>query len=94
MSHPKDRLERFLIGKRLGVKRSIGYWSGFKWVRDKSEEGQLEFRESAAYLRRNTTKLCSCSLCGNPRRVAWKHKDKLTMQEKRFYGTDHGIINT
>ena len=70
MSHPKDRRHRFLIGKALGEKRAVGYWSGsLLWA---------EFNERAAYLRRNTTKLCSCSMCGNPRRLL---KDKLTRQE-------------
>ncbi len=28
-------------------------------------------------------KLCSCWMCGNPRRVAWNVKDRVTIQERR-----------
>lgn len=72
MSHPKNKWERFLIGMHHGKRRGKAYWVGVKNV----------YPERAAYLRRNTTKLCSCSMCGNPRRVAWKNK--LTMQERKF----------
>ena len=34
MSHPRDRRERFLIGKRLGEKRGFRYWNGFKFIKD------------------------------------------------------------
>jgi len=79
MSHPENRNHRFLIGKKLGEKRAQGYWS--KCIIFQNDSG---FMERAAYLRRNTTKLCSCSLCGNPRRVAWKKKEQLTVQEKKL----------
>jgi hypothetical protein len=82
MSHPKDRRERFLVGKKLGEKRGFGYWNGFKFIEDEKVK-QKDLR-IASYKRRDTTKLCSCSMCGNPRRVAWKGKDKLTMQERRL----------
>ena len=83
MSHPKDRRDRFLKGKRLGEKRAEGYWGSWKkgWS-DLSEAELEEFKKAASFMRRNTTKLCSCSMCGNPRRVAWKNK--LTMQELKF----------
>jgi hypothetical protein len=77
MSHPTNRRERFLIGKKLGEKRAFGQYNSSPTL-----QGDLEFMRRAEYLRRDTTKLCSCSMCGNPRRKAWK--DKLTMQEKRF----------
>ena len=69
MSHPTNRRERFHKGEHLGEKRAFG------------EMGYKGFSEKAAYKRRDTTKLCSCSMCGNPRRKAWKGKDKLTRQE-------------
>ena len=75
MSHPTNRRERFLKGKHLGEKRALGIMCTFRDKRD--------FKKWA-YLRRNTTTLCSCSMCGNPRRKAWKGKDKLTKQEKKF----------
>ena len=81
MSHPLNRRERFLIGDRKGRKRGYRYWNGFKYFYEDPQKRE-EYLKSAGYRRRNTTKLCSCSMCGNPRRVSWK--DKLTMQEKRF----------
>ena len=75
MSHPKDRRHRFLIGVRHGIRRAEGEVRGLK--------SKTAF-EKWAYLRRNTTTLCSCSMCGNPRRTAWKGKDKLTMQELKL----------
>jgi hypothetical protein len=87
MSHPTNRRERFLVGKKLGEKRAFGYWGGFKrnngWSH-LSDAEILEHKKVASYKRRDTTKLCSCSMCGNPRRVAWKNKSKLTMQEIKF----------
>ena len=77
MSHPTNRRERFLIGKKLGEKRAFGHYMGSPAL-----HGDPEVMRSAEYLRRDTTKLCSCSMCGNPRRKSWK--DKLTLQEKRF----------
>jgi hypothetical protein len=50
----------------------------------RSTEEREKSLERAFYLRRNTTKLCSCSMCGNPRNVAWDKKDKLTIQERRL----------
>lgn len=79
MSHPKNRRERFLIGKHKGKVRGYGYWESFKHIPPEAREEHIRV---ASYRRRDTTKLCSCSMCGNPRRVAWK--DKLTMQEKKF----------
>jgi hypothetical protein len=80
MSHPKSRRERFLIGQRKGKKRAFGYWNGAKQI--SSEKEKVSFNEKNAQLRRDTTKLCSCSMCGNPRRKSWKNK--LTIQEKKF----------
>jgi len=73
MSHPKNRRDRFLIGKKLGEKRAEGYWGSCP---DITQENM----ERAAYLRRDTTKLCSCVMCGNARRLL----KELTMQEKKF----------
>jgi len=73
--YPKDRRHRFLIGVHHGIRRATGEMRGLK--------STTSF-EKWAYLRRNTTTLCSCSMCGNPRRTAWKGKDKLTMQELKL----------
>lgn len=78
MSHPRNKRERFLIGKWKGKKRAEGMtgpmdsWSE-KW-----------FTNTSRALR-NTTKICSCEMCGNPRHSKWsRKKDKLTMAERRF----------
>jgi len=89
MSHPRDRRERFLIGKKLGEKRAFGYWGGASLF--KNEKERAEFIEKNAQRRRDTTKLCSCSLCGNPRRVCWNKKDQITMQERKFNESLMGI---
>ena len=86
MSHPIDRRQRFLIGKKLGKKRAFGYWKGYK--SENVELERTEWARIASYKRRDTTKLCSCEMCGNPRYKAWKRKDQLTIQEKRFYAQE------
>jgi hypothetical protein len=67
MSHPGNRLERFVIGDTKGKRRGAGYWDSYRWIKDPNE------REKAIHLaaarRRNTTKLCSCAMCGNQRRL-------------------------
>ena len=75
--HPNDRRHRFLISVCHGIRRAKGEVLG---IRDRDD-----YLEKWAARHRNTTKLCSCSMCGNPRRKAWKGKDKLTMQEKKFF---------
>jgi formate dehydrogenase assembly factor FdhD len=77
--YPKDRQHRFLIGKHKGEIRAAGMMSAFKDKRG---------FEKWANRRRNTTTTCSCSMCGNPRRTAWKKKDQLTMQELKLEKID------
>ena len=67
MSRPQNRQERFLIGCKKGKKRAESLGA--------SPVQELKLR--------NTTKRCSCDMCGNPRRVAWSKGDSLTLQEKR-----------
>ena len=76
MSHPKNRKERFLIGVHKGIRRS----KGMNCRGDFDEEW---FKITSQFLR-HTTKPCSCSMCGNPRRNNWRKKDKLTIQERKF----------
>ena len=82
MAHPRNKRERFLIGNRKGIARSDGYWNnyqGISWTEEAVKVGR--------YKRRNTTKLCSCVMCGNDR----KHFGMITMQEQRHdekYETD------
>jgi len=82
MPHPRNRRERFLVGKRKGEYRAKADTFGWSWFR-MTEEERLEYLRRWAYLRRDTTKICSCSMCGNPRRNHWE-KDGRTMQEKRY----------
>jgi len=76
MSHPCNKRERFLIGDREGRRRSKGRCN-FRTVKER-QKYQDAFRKRY----RNTTKLCSCEMCGNPRRL----RGELTMQERR-----HGV---
>lgn len=95
MSYPKNKRERFLVGKRKGEKRPYMYWGGYdNWFdlpnfffknspRTKSIEDckKLKYIEKSKQLRRNTTKLCSCRMCRNPR----KYFDERTLQEKKQF---------
>ena len=79
MSHPKNKKERFLIGKRKGLKRvSLWYMNGYT----KEKRKELEEEGSRAY--RNSTKTCSCYMCRNPRRNSWApKKERITIQERK-----------
>lgn len=77
MSHPGNKRERFFIGDRKGQRRVVGHCIY------KTKGDRQEYLDVARKRQRNTTKLCSCSMCGNPRR----HRGELTMQERR-YGVD------
>ena len=76
MPHPRNKWERFLTGKRKGEKRARG-------MSDTFDTYSSRWFVHTSRLLRNTTKVCSCSMCGNPRHVEWNKKDKLTLQEKR-----------
>jgi hypothetical protein len=84
MSHPKNRLERHVIGYHHGVRRSNGYSGRWPLPKEWSEEKVKEWKERDIGLRKDTTKLCSCSMCRNPRHSGWYNSgDQLTMQERR-----------
>jgi hypothetical protein len=76
MSHPKDRRERFFIGCKKGKKRASGLLS----YREKIKNPDL--LEKFVQHRRDTTELCSCPMCGNPR----KYFGEETIQQKRNSG--------
>lgn len=77
MSHPRNKRERFLKGKWKGKKRAKALSSSFT-----TEELFVRI----ARLLRNTTKLCSCSMCRNPRRNRYNRgKARYTIQEIRAY---------
>lgn len=75
MSYPRNKHERFLIGKRKGYKR-VSLWS---W-KDDPIDVRMKDRERWSRYHRDTTKICSAlRCCGNPRR-----RGELTRQELRF----------
>ena len=73
MSHPGNKRERFLIGDRKSQRRVVGHCIY------KTKGDRQKYLDVARKRQRNTTKLCSCSMCGNPRRFY----AELTMQERR-----------
>lgn len=74
MSHPVNKRERHLIGVKKSKKR-IG---NFLTYRYRNNRPDLILKWERRH--RNTSKTCSCSMCGNPR----KFFNEPTMQEKRF----------
>jgi hypothetical protein len=76
MPHPNNKLERLAIGctrSKSRVKDFISY-------NKKKDPENSALIENWARKHRNTTKTCSCPMCGNPRRY---FKD-LPMQEKKY----------
>jgi hypothetical protein len=80
MSHPKNKRERFLSGDKKGKKRTDNYLKELAVLPNVDKA----FCNKAKAKRRDTTKLCSCAMCGNPR----KFFDEKTMQEKRLEDVD------
>jgi hypothetical protein len=76
MSHPVDRRERFLTGVKKGSHRACGLLSSLERIKNP------DLAEKFSQKLRKTTKLCSCSMCGNPR----KYFDEDTIQQKRYMG--------
>lgn len=64
--HPKNKQARKRIGITKGIKRTKGIKNSLDPHADKRH--------------RDTTKLCSCYMCGNPRH---KSKERLTIQERK-----------
>ena len=67
MMHPKNKYDRTIKGKNKSINRTVLYTG--------------EQQKKQAIKHRNTTKLCSCAMCGNPR----KHFGEKTLQERIFY---------
>lgn len=57
---------------KKGFKRGKLYWIGYP-----PDSRNEEFQSKSFYLRRNTTKLCSCEMCKN-------HSFKSIIQEKEY----------
>jgi hypothetical protein len=75
VSHPVNKRERFLKSKNKGLSRAEGLFSD---IRVENIRGENNI-EKTAKLTRNTTKLCSCAMCGNAR----KFFGEKTRQEKK-----------
>lgn len=79
MSHPKNKRDRFLIGKRHGENRAMGLYSYQERIK------RPESFETGAKRLRDTTKLCGASCCSNPRHNGWgKAGGRFTLQELKF----------
>lgn len=77
MSHPRNKRERFLIGKGKGKKRADGMTSPM-------DSWSEEWYTNTCRALRSTTKICSCQMCRNPRHSVYsKGKDKITLQERK-----------
>lgn len=74
MSHPKNKRERFLVGVKKSKPRVMNFLS----YREKDKHPELVLKWERQH--RNTTKICSCMMCGNPR----KYFNVKTFQEIKF----------
>ena len=80
--HPVNKHDRFKTGVLKGKRRAKFVMGDRQFY--KSEEEYQEFKTRQERAHRNTSKICSCEMCGNPRRSEWAPKrDKLTMQERK-----------
>jgi hypothetical protein len=78
MSHPTNKRERFLFGKRKSFKR-VKLWVKLGNVCN-TKEKMRNMLEKLAQQHRNTTKICGKRCCANPR----KYEKQITLQEKKF----------
>jgi len=74
--HPHNKRERELIGKVKGLRRARQELIHNTIIKNKFD--LLEKQKEIATHREDITKICSCSMCGNPRRY-FKHA--ITKQE-------------
>lgn len=74
MSHPCNRLERRNIGEVRCKKRV------YLFLTEKEAKERPDLLKYWSRRHRNTTKTCSCSMCGNPR----KFYNQKTMQEIKY----------
>jgi hypothetical protein len=77
MAHPTDKKDRFIKGAHKGIQRAKSIHS-VDFLQDPKKHE--ECLNKTAKLTRHTTKLCSCPMCGNPR----KFFGEKTFQEKKF----------
>ena len=74
MPHPSNKHERDNISRNKGKRRGEIVFSC-----SMCNNTDLKLKEKFMYLRKNTTKLCSCFMCGNKR----KYFNEKTMQEQK-----------
>lgn len=74
--HPVNKYERYEIGKKKGKRRTKEFFGPMKHM---DEVKKRELIQESEHIRRDTTKVCSCYGCGNPR----KFFEEITMQERR-----------
>ena len=77
MSHPHDKRERFLLSDSKGKRRLKSYMPMLR-----GPNGSLSaesFLKKEGRKRRDTTKQCSCAMCGNPR----KFFNEESLQERK-----------
>lgn len=73
--HPHNKHERRLIGMKKGYRRAKGMQEGWDWLRlDRKKWIHKNSRRL-----QDTTTLCGCAMCRNPRRVL----DARTAQEMK-----------
>lgn len=77
MSHPCNRLERRMIGEVKCKKRV------YLFITEKEAKKRPDILNHWSRRHRNTTKICSCSMCGNPRKF---FKERSIQEKKYGYG--------
>jgi len=75
MSRPQSKADRIAVGKTKGKKRAVGLMGA---------KAKADVIEHWGHRLKDTSKMCSCAMCGNPRR---KFKEK-TIQEKKHLQSD------
>lgn len=83
--HPKNKHHRIKIGIKKGIKRAKGLFVSDLNIPKKSIIDKTSKRL------RNTTKLCSCNMCGNPRRIKWGKT--ITVQEIKDQNKTNDDLN-
>lgn len=74
---PKNKWERNQIANNKGMKRAKGLYGEWSFFNENKEDCIIK---ESKHLK-NTTKVCSESCCGNPRRNRWGKT--LTIQERQ-----------
>jgi len=76
--HPFNKHERVLKGKKKGKKRAALLVPFDNWS-NKNQTAAQQIRTRLEHAHRDTSKTCSCAMCGNPR----KYFNEPTIQEQK-----------